>query len=46
MPLTAGGSAPYWLKEQQDPELRDANSRKRKQWAAYQKALLGMGGMR
>jgi hypothetical protein len=46
MALAGGGSAPYWLKEQQDPELRDANERKRKQWAAYQKALLGMGGMR
>ena len=46
MPFAGGGSAQAWLDEQQNPDLREANSRKRRQWAAYQKALLGMGGMR
>ena len=45
MPL-GGGGGPMWIEEQQNPDLREANSRKRRQWAAYQKALLGMGGMR
>ena len=38
-----GGSASIgmWLKEQNDMALRDANSKKRKEWAAYQEQLLG-----
>jgi hypothetical protein len=46
MPFSGGGSGQAWLREQQNPGLRDENETKRKQWAAYQKALLGMGGMR
>ena len=41
MPLTAGGGMGAWLEEQQDPALRDRNSKKRKQWAAQQSKLLG-----
>jgi len=40
---TPGGSANIgmWLKEMNDMALRDANSKKRKEWAAYQRQLLG-----
>ena len=41
MPLTAGGGMTAWLKEQQNPALRDRNSAKRRQWAAQQSRLLG-----
>jgi hypothetical protein len=41
MPLTAGGGITAWLKEQQDPALRDKNSQKRRNWAAQQSRLLG-----
>lgn len=40
---TPGGSAHIglWLKELGDPSLRDANSKRRREWAAYQQRLLG-----
>jgi hypothetical protein len=40
---TPGGSAHIglWLQEQSDPRLRDENMRKRQEWAAIQRALLG-----
>ena len=41
MALTAGGGVDAWLKEQQDPQLRDRNAQKRKEWAAQQARLLG-----
>ena len=41
MPLTAGGSIAMWLKEQQDPKLRDRNSKQRRDWAGMQARLLG-----
>jgi hypothetical protein len=41
MPLTGGGSMAMWLKEQQDPQLRDKNSQQRRNWADQQARLLG-----
>ena len=40
LPGGAGSSEKMWLKEQRDPDLRDKNSQKRKQWAAQQASLL------
>ena len=40
-PGGSGGGLPEWLKEQQNPGLRDRNSQKRRQWAAQQPRLLG-----
>ena len=41
LPGGAGSSEKMWLKEAQDPALRNKNSEQRKNWAHQQAAMLG-----